>query len=157
MNNKEKILIETVKENNVNISKDFLTSLENFIVKISKLYPIKFAYLFGSQSRGTATEDSDIDIALYFKEDYDSLNSAIIRGTIIEYGKAFFKKNVDIVSLNEASLLLKYEVIHDGVVILDEDSRGEFESLSLRMYFDFRYYSNIYDEALINSLKQGEL
>lgn len=73
--------------------------LEDFISKITNKYPIKFEYLFGSQSRGTASDNSDIDIALYFKENYDALNSAIIRGNIIEYGKEFFRKNVDIVSL----------------------------------------------------------
>lgn len=156
MTSENKFLIENASVNDANVSKELLVSVEKFILKITKLYPIKFAYLFGSQSRGTATESSDIDIALYFEESYDSLNSALIRGNIIEHGKEFFKKNVDIVSLNDASLLLKYEVIHDGIVILDDDFRGEFESLSLRMYFDFKYYSDIYDEALIERLKNGD-
>lgn len=156
MNKEGNSLAENVNFNNLLISGKFLYELKTFILEVTKLYPIKFAYLFGSQSRGTANDKSDIDIAVYFEGDYDPLTLALIRGNIIEHGKEFFKKNVDIVSLNDASLLLRYEIIHDGIVILDNDFRGDFESLSLRMYFDFKYYSDIYDEALINRLKQGD-
>ncbi len=136
--------------------KNIISEVNEFLNKINKEYEIKFAYLFGSQSRGDATENSDIDIAVYFKKDYENLEEALIRGNIIEYGKEFFKKDVDVVSLNNASLLLKYQVIKDGIVILDDEERGEFESLSLRMYFDFKYYSDIYDDAMIKSIKNGE-
>lgn len=127
-----------------------------FIFDINKKYAIKFAYIFGSQATGKASENSDVDIALYFSNSYTNLEAAFIRGEIIEEGKSFFKKNVDIVSLNNASLLLKYEIIHDGIVIKDDDERGDFESLSLREYFDFKYYSDIYDNVIIEKIKKGE-
>jgi hypothetical protein len=71
-------------------------------------------------------------------------------------GKAFFHKDVDIVSLKNESLFIKYQVITDGVVVFDNDERADFESLSLRMYFDFKYYSDIYDNAMLENIKNGE-
>lgn len=85
------------------------------------------------------------------------MEEVFTRGDIIEEGKAFFNKDVDIVSLNNASLLLKYEVIHDGIVIKDDEERASFESLALREYFDFKYYSDIYDNVLLEKIRKGEL
>ncbi|MBC2581685.1 type VII toxin-antitoxin system MntA family adenylyltransferase antitoxin [Clostridium sp. DJ247] len=136
-------------EHIVNKSRDFIEDM-------NRKYKIKFAYVFGSQATGKAAENSDVDIAIYFEEEYPPMEDAFIRGDIIEEGKVFFKRDVDIVSLNNASLLLKYEVIHDGIVIKDNDYRADFESLSLREYFDFKYYSDIYDNAIIEKIKKGE-
>lgn len=135
---------------------NIINKAKNFIEDINKRYKIKFAYIFGSQATGKATENSDIDIAIYFEEEYPPMKEVFIRGDIIEDGKAFFKKDVDIVSLNNASLLLKYEIIHDGIVLKDDDDRADFESLSLREYFDFKYYSDIYDNAMIERIRKGE-
>ncbi|WP_315115405.1 type VII toxin-antitoxin system MntA family adenylyltransferase antitoxin [uncultured Clostridium sp.] len=135
---------------------NIIDKVKDFIIEINKKYEVKFAYIFGSQARGVAREDSDIDIAIYLKENHPPMEEAFIRGDIIEDGKAFFKKDVDIISLNNASLLLKYEIIHDGIVIKDDDDRAGFESLSLREYFDFKYYSDIYDNAMIERIKKGE-
>ncbi|AJA48558.1 nucleotidyltransferase [Clostridium pasteurianum DSM 525 = ATCC 6013] len=135
---------------------NIIDEVKRFIININKKYAIKFAYIFGSQATGKASKNSDVDIAVYFKNNYTNLEEAFIRGEIIEEGKSFFKKNIDIVSLNNASLLLKYEIIHDGIVIKDDDERGDFESLSLREYFDFKYYSDIYDNVIIEKIKKGE-
>lgn len=135
---------------------NIINKAKRFIEDINKKYKIKFVYIFGSQATGKATENSDIDIALYFEEDYLPMEEAFIRGDIIEDGKAFFKKDVDVVALKNASLLLKYQIIHDGIVIKDNDYRADFESLSLREYFDFKYYSDIYDNAMIERIRKGE-
>ncbi|APM39265.1 type VII toxin-antitoxin system MntA family adenylyltransferase antitoxin [Clostridium kluyveri] len=127
-----------------------------FIERINKKYKIKFAYIFGSQANGRALKNSDIDIAIYFEEKSSLIEEAYIRGDIIEEGKAFFKKDVDIVSLDNAPLLLKYEIIYNGIVIKDHDEIGDFESLALREYFDFKYYSDIYDNAMIEKIRKGE-
>jgi len=129
--------------------------LSKFIELINEKYPIKFAYLFGSRARGEERVDSDIDLALFFTESYEGLEEVLIRGDIIEDGKAFFKIPTDIVSLNVAPILLKYQVVKDGIIIKDSEDIATFESLVLREYFDFKYYSDIYNEAMIKSIKQG--
>lgn len=136
---------------------DIINRARIFISNMKDKYSIKFAYIFGSQAIGEASENSDVDIAIYFGKSYEAVEEAFIRGDIIEEGKAFFKKDIDVVSLKNASLLMKYEIIHDGIVIKDDDERTNFESLALREYFDFKYYSDIYDNAVIEKIKQGEV
>ncbi len=134
---------------------DFVMLCKEFIIKIDKKYPIKFAYLFGSRAKKTENAMSDIDIALMFNNRYDAMDEVFIRGYIIEEGKSYFNLEVDIVPLDKASLALKYEVIKDGIIIKDtpDAARAEFESLALREYFDFRYYADIYNESMIKNIK----
>lgn len=61
---------------------------------------------------------------------------------------------IDVVFLNQDTPLLKYEVIKDGTIIKDNEERAEFESLSIREYFDFKYFSDYYDECMLNHLKK---
>lgn len=134
---------------------NFVKLCKEFIIKIDKKYPIKFAYLFGSRAKKTENTMSDIDIALMFNNRYDAMDEVFIRGYIIEEGKSYFNLEVDIVPLDKASLALKYEVIKDGIIIKDttDAARAEFESLALREYFDFRYYADIYNESMIRNIK----
>ncbi|MEL7596658.1 MAG: nucleotidyltransferase domain-containing protein, partial [Clostridiaceae bacterium] len=99
---------------------------------------------------------SDIDLGIYFEDNYSEMEDMFIRGDIIERGKVFFGIPVDIVSLNKASLLLKHEIVKEGIVLKDNDERASFESIVLREYFDFKYYADIYNESMIDSIKKGE-
>lgn len=50
------------------------TSIENYIELIQNKYTnIESAYLFGSYAKGKPTEDSDIDLALIFRELDDTI------------------------------------------------------------------------------------
>ncbi len=126
-----------------------------FIEAVDREYPVRFAYLFGSRARGEATGSSDIDIALCFQEDYPLPEETLIRGYLMDLGGNYFGKAVDIVSLRRAGVFLKYAVVRDGIPIKDGGggARAEFESLALREYFDFRYYSDIYNNAMIADIK----
>lgn len=137
------------------IDKEFEKMLLRFINKINIEYKIKFAYLFGSRARGEEKNTSDIDLGICFNENYSEIEETFIRGNIIEEGRAFFGIPVDIVSLNKASLSLKYEIVKDGVVLKDSDERSFFESIVLREYFDFKYYADIYNQAIVDSIKKG--
>lgn len=130
--------------------------LIKFIYDISQRYEIKFAYLFGSRAREDNKNNSDIDIAIAFEENYDPMKEAFVRGDIIEDGRTYLGMPVDVVSLNSAPLILKYEIVKEGLILKDNDERASFESLVLREYFDFKYYSDIYDQAIINSIKTGD-
>lgn len=134
---------------------DIIELSKKFICEIDKKYKIQFSYLFGSQATKNATEASDVDLAVYFGCNYEPLEELFIRGEIIEEGKAFFKKEIDLVSIKGATLLLQYEIIRSGIVIKDDEiTRGDFESLTLREYFDFKYYSDIYDNELVENIKK---
>lgn len=124
-----------------------------FLNSISRRYPIKLAYLFGSMARGD-NNMSDIDVAIIFKHKYEAMEEAFIIGEIIDLAQAKFNKKVDIVPIEKASVLFKYLIVKDGIVLIDCYERGSIESLIIREYFDFKYYSDIYDEALLSRHKE---
>ncbi|MGE5605128.1 MAG: type VII toxin-antitoxin system MntA family adenylyltransferase antitoxin [Bacteroidota bacterium] len=133
-----------------------LSQARNFIADAGREYPVEFAYIFGSQARGAENTGSDIDLALYFTKDYPKMEETLIRGYLIEMGKRYFTMQADIISLRCADLFLKYAVVKEGILIKDSDSdsRADFESLTLREYFDFQYYSDFYNSAMIASIKE---
>lgn len=127
--------------------------LEFFVKQIHYQYPVEFAYLFGSFAMDRANGDSDIDIALKLKDKYNDNDEVFIKGNIIDLGMKYFERKLDVVLLHSAPPQLKYEVIKNGVVLKDSPNRAMFESLSLREYFDFRHYSDIYNKALIKRIQ----
>ncbi len=133
---------------------DLLEKLSEFLNRINRLYPIEFAYLFGSFATETSNKESDIDIAIMFCKKYDRKKEIIIKGNIIDIGEKYFERKLDIVSLQSAAPLLKYEIVKEGIPMKDSRKRAEFESLALREYFDFRYYSKIYNKAMIEAIKE---
>ncbi|NLK34526.1 MAG: nucleotidyltransferase domain-containing protein [Gracilibacteraceae bacterium] len=130
--------------------------LREFINGVDREYPIELAYLFGSYARGTENSQSDIDIALLFQNQYTKYEELIIRGQIIDKGLSVFSRPIDLVSLNSAPPLLKYEIIGDSLILKDSKTRSSFESLAIREYFDFQYYSRIYNEAVISRIRNDD-
>ena len=57
------------------IPKQIQGLIEDYVKKISNQIPIKKAFLFGSYSKGTYNEESDIDIAI-FSDYFNSMNRA---------------------------------------------------------------------------------
>lgn len=124
--------------------------------EIFKKFEIKFAYLFGSQAKGTAYEKSDYDVAVLFKkEPKDPLALKEITFLSIELEK-FFPTEVDVVCLNTASPLLKYEVVSHGKPIYcqNEEERINFEVTAIKEYIDDEPIRNLYNEALYKRILQ---
>jgi len=132
---------------------ELLNKIILFVQDINKKYPLELSYLFGSIAKGEDNNMSDIDIAIKFENTYMSLNDALIRGEIIDLGQAIFNMQMDIVNLDRASIFLKHQVVKYGIVIMDYPDRASFESLVFREYFDFKYYSDIYDDNIVQRLK----
>jgi uncharacterized protein len=142
-----------VKQMKPSQKNEILQLLSKFIEEIDKRHKVSFAYLFGSYARGQQRKDSDVDIALMFSCSMTDLEDAFFRGELMDIGRALLQRDVDIVSLDRASTFLKYQIVKDGIVIREGDERASFESLVFREYFDFKYYSDIYDEAMLSRIK----
>lgn len=102
---------------------------------------IKAAYLFGSQAKNRSQKNSDIDIAVLLEDNYKG-NSGKIK---IKLQENFIKNgldNIDLVILNTASALLKYEVVKENYLIYkkNEFNALSYQSLIIRKYLDFEYY-----------------
>lgn len=108
---------------------------------------IHFAYLFGSQATGFATEKSDVDVAVYIdegrrKDFFDirlKLMEDITRGT---------KKDSDVIILNTAKPFLAFVVIQEGKLILDnrKKSVAEFELKAFNEYHDYKIFMRHFDD-----------
>ena len=135
---------------------EFKLKIDCFLEKAKEYCNIKFGYIFGSYSRGEENEKSDIDFAFMIEEGLSKVEEVFARGNLIELGKEIFKLDIDVVFLNQDTPLLKYEVIKDGTIIKDNEERAEFESLGIREYFDFKYYSDYYDECMLSYLRKSK-
>ncbi len=126
--------------------------MENIITKtLEKETDIIFAYLFGSYAKGTQTKKSDIDIAIFLKDDdvlerdplYTSRLAIKLENAIVG------KKSVDVRVLNGSTLRFKSQVIRYGKLLhsKDEKKRIDFETSSLDYYYDFKPFLEAYDSS----------
>jgi predicted nucleotidyltransferase len=98
---------------------------------------ILFAYLFGGLARGKPLPLSDVDIAVYLRETVDLFEKKLeILGKLTDLLET---DEIDLVMLNEAPLTLRMKVLENKRIIVDNDPflRHEYESLTMREYFDF--------------------
>jgi hypothetical protein len=98
------------------------------------------AYVFGSRARGTAWPDSDVDVAVYVDEAraHDGIWGYRAELTT-DLMAALGTDDVDVVVLNQASILLYHRVLRDGVRALSRDLRATTTRAgqALSRYFDF--------------------
>jgi uncharacterized protein YutE (UPF0331/DUF86 family)/predicted nucleotidyltransferase len=118
--------------------------------------PVNAAYLAGSLSTRTSFGHlSDVDIAILLMEQIKS-------DQFLDYQLYFFSElakrlesdNIDVVILNQASLLLKLHVIKYGQILFsrDEKLRVLFETKAIMDYLDFKKFDDIQNQALSRRL-----
>ena len=118
--------------------------------------PVNAAYLAGSLSTRTSFGHlTDVDIAILLMEQIKS-------DQFLDYQLYFFSElakrlesdNIDVVILNQASLLLKLQVIKYGQILFsrDEKSRVAFETKAVMDYLDFKKFDEIQNQALSRRL-----
>jgi len=131
-------------------------ALEDEVKKLAMLFEgeerVLVAYLFGSYARGLETPRSDVDIAVLLSEVperpleyYMSLELRLAEA---------FGRDVDLVFLNDAPPLLKYQVIKYGRLLFSRDERVRvmFEAKSLCEYLDFSRALKRYDECFMRRI-----
>jgi uncharacterized protein YutE (UPF0331/DUF86 family)/predicted nucleotidyltransferase len=118
--------------------------------------PVNAAYLAGSLSTRTSFGHlSDVDIAILLMEQIKS-------DQFLDYQLYFFSElakrlesdSIDVVILNQASLLLKLQVIKYGQILFsrDEKLRVSFETKAFMDYLDFKKFDEIQNQALSRRL-----
>lgn len=95
------------------------------------------AFLYGSQSRGTAHTGNDVDIAVLLEHDAPTDPMLRLRYTN-ELMDLLNRSNIDVVILNQASPLLVHRVARDGTVLYATDNGvvGEFIIRAVQHYVD---------------------
>ncbi|MBI4374179.1 MAG: helix-turn-helix domain-containing protein [Deltaproteobacteria bacterium] len=139
---KKKLLAHRDKNGNL------LEKLKKFAAKEDR---ILLGYLFGSTARGRTRSDSDIDVAFLLKgnptvEDKISLTSDLT--------ELLSTENIDVVLLNEATPLLRHEIITDGKLFFShsEEIAGQFEMKVYREYLDTDYLRKVQNGYLMESI-----
>src|SRR5579859_7404619 len=118
--------------------------------------PVNAAYLAGSLSTRTSFGHlTDVDIAILLMEQIKS-------DQFLDYQLYFFSElakrlesdNIDVMILNQASLLLKLQVIKYGQILFsrDEKLRVSFETKAIMDYLDFKKFDEIQNRALSRRL-----
>lgn len=97
---------------------------------------IKFAYLFGSAAKGRASRD--IDVAIMLDRQPPPLKLLSLRNRISDSLKQFFKKDADVLILNNCSPFLKHQVLKYGrpLFVASAKSDSKFRYLAISEYFD---------------------
>ena len=104
---------------------------------------VRVAYLFGSYAKDKAGPLSDFDIAVLLDARLDKQESFDLRLRLINAICSILKTDkVDVVVMNNAPLLLNYNIISEGRILdsKDELERVMFETYILSRYLDRRYY-----------------
>lgn len=115
---------------------------------------VKFAYLFGSSVWGETGPLSDIDIAVFLDRRVSPFDFRLRLAALL--AQALGSENFDLVTLNDAPLLLKYEVIRGGRVIKEDKSkRVAFETKVLSEYLDTACLRRTQRTYLKEQLAQG--
>jgi len=130
--------------------------LKDMVKRLATLFEneknILVAYLFGSYARGYETVQSDVDIAVLLSEVPEKLLEYYLN---LERKLAeALEKDVDLVFLNDAPPLLKYQVIKYGRLLFsrNERIRVTFEAKSLSEYLDFSRALKRYDECFMKRI-----
>ena len=126
--------------------------LEELVKFFGERELIVAAYLFGSYARGVQTPQSDVDIAVLFSRTPENLLEHHLR--LSNDLSDILGKDVDLIILNVAPPLLRYQVIKHGRLIYcrNERERISFESKSMCEYLDFSRAARRYDECLLRKL-----
>jgi len=104
---------------------------------------VRVAYLFGSHAKGRVGPLSDVDIAVLLDGRLDKQERFDLRLKLINGVSSILKTDkLDVVVMNDAPLLLNYNIIREGRVLdsKDEAERVRFENHVLSRYLDRRYY-----------------
>ena len=120
-------------------------SLEDTLMRVLSRYRdrLVFAYLFGSAAAGTAGPLSDIDLAVYLRDDQVPVYMDVKLALHADLCRALRSDDVDLVILNRTkNLMLLDAILRHGVVLVDDNPklREDFELKVLHRAIDFRLH-----------------
>ena len=126
------------------LPEDILTKLAEGKKVLRDDNNVIFAYLFGGLAEGKVSPLSDIDIAVFLKQTHN----------VVEYKLGLFERladslgtsEIDLVILNTAPISLTGRILQKKQILIDKEPprRHEFESVSLRKFFDFKKKEDLY-------------
>ena len=106
--------------------------------------------MFGSYSRGTQSNESDIDIAIKPEKEISKKDLFYLSQELED----IIKKDIDLVNLDNINDSFRYEILINGKTIFCKDE-FKFEMYKLDMYREYLEL-NESRKAIIDNIKRGE-
>lgn len=92
------------------------------LVEVLEGYPIRCALLYGSRVRGTATADSDVDVAVGFEGDLDASERLSLRVDLtVDLIEALGTDAVDVADLDAIEPAVGASALESGVVLYGDE------------------------------------
>ncbi|SHI76214.1 type VII toxin-antitoxin system MntA family adenylyltransferase antitoxin [Lutispora thermophila] len=129
-------------EKNINEIQEIMAP---YVEELINKYKIKLIYIFGSYAKGNNNESSDLDIAVYLEnEAYGFVRLSILD----ELVGIFNREDIDLVILNNADEVVKFQVIKYGKILYMKDllTKVMFETRVMSEYMDMEHFRNIRNE-----------
>lgn len=116
-----------------------IKALKKHIEKLYAKYKYLYVILFGSYATSHAKSYSDLDLAVMFKDEIDCLSKALDMAMDLEE-KIGIK--IDIVPLNIADTILRYEIYSNGILLFCSDKTRFIDDKinAIDKYLDFSYH-----------------
>jgi predicted nucleotidyltransferase len=134
-----------------------MTSLESIVHDYCDSLPgAVAAYLFGSQAKGTATQTSDVDVAILF-----SPNAVPDTMQVLDLQEDLAGRlqvsHVDLVIMNRANPILKYQIYRYGTCVLEKNTKQmrSFRVQSLTEYADVKRMRAPIEQAILKGRTRG--
>ena len=110
-----------------------------FLIKQER---VKLAYLFGSVAEGKEGKLSDVDLAVFLDESLNKKEILNLQLKVISELTSILKTDrIDLIVMNNAPLLLKYNIIKHGKILKqDIKTKIRVESEILSNYLDMKYF-----------------
>jgi predicted nucleotidyltransferase len=118
---------------------------------------VSFAYMFGSFAKGHARSGSDMDIAVFLR-DNSGIEGRLSRALALEGElERVVHRRVQIVVLNDAPLDLRRNVLGHGTLLCDRApaARRAFFVETGRQYYDRAMAAAIFDRYRARRLRDG--
>ncbi|MFP4213602.1 MAG: type VII toxin-antitoxin system MntA family adenylyltransferase antitoxin [Desulfohalobiaceae bacterium] len=114
--------------------------LSQIIPELLNSFPeISVLYMFGSQARGEARADSDLDVAIFLDPEVYGENP-LLDLEIQDFLETRLGLPVEVVIMQRVSPILQHQVLAKGLRLFERDPelRAKLELISFKRYLDVR-------------------
>ncbi len=116
-------------------------------------FQVRFMVLFGSTAAGVRKRGSDVDLAVYFRRALSEREEERLVSFLRQH---LATDRLDLVSLNDVSCALRYEVTQDGILVFEEQE-GDYSNYSTRtfkQYEEMNFLNRHYHQSMIEELQE---
>ncbi len=129
------------------------TALADVVALLERRFGLEALLVFGSEARGEARADSDVDLAALFRERPTAV--ALLEATADL--ERLLGRGVDLVDLAAASPILARQILRDGRCSFGAKARAlaEFSAILPSRYADLKRTRAAAEAALVDRMTRG--